>query len=45
MKKLTQKASLNKENAALNGDEIIDQQTHHSATITFSSEFVKYYFG
>lgn len=28
----------------MNSDEIIDQQTHHSATITFSGEFVKYYF-
>ena len=43
MKKFTQKLNLNKDVSNL--DELIDQQTHHSASIAFSATFVKYYFG
>ena len=43
MKKFTQKLNLNKD--VTNLDELIDQQTHHSASIAFSATFVKYYFG
>lgn len=43
LKKLTQKFNLTHKNS--NNDLMIDQQTHHSSSITFSADFVKYYFG
>lgn len=43
-KKLIQKQNWSKDDVA-NNDSIIDQQNHHSASVTFSDEFVKHYFG